>query len=220
MNEFDTENGFITPKEAKELLHITDKTLRIWAEEGKIGCIRTPSNVRRYNSKDIKRILNGGITPPEKQKICYCRVSSPKQMDDLKRQEDFFRQKYPSHVLVTDIGSGINWKRKGLKTILEQAMQGNISEIVVTHRDRLCRFAFDLLEHIFSINGVKLMVLNEKNGESTSKDLADDIMSIVHIYSCREMGRRRYKSKENKTVSDFRTEENTKRMDEGEKICL
>ena len=220
MNEFDTENGFITPKEAKELLHITDKTLRIWAEEGKIGCIRTPSNVRRYNSKDIKRILNGGITPPEKQKICYCRVSSPKQMDDLKRQEDFFRQKYPSHVLVTDIGSGINWKRKGLKTILEQAMQGNISEIVVAHRDRLCRFAFDLLEHIFSINGVKLMVLNEKNGESTSKDLADDIMSIVHIYSCREMGRRRYKSKENKTVSDFRTEENTKRMDEGEKICL
>ena len=220
MNEFDTENGFITPKEAKELLHITDKTLRIWAEEGKIGCIRTPSNVRRYNSKDIKRILNGGITPPEKQKICYCRVSSPKQMDDLKRQEDFFRHKYPSHVLVTDIGSGINWKRKGLKTILEQSMQGTISEIVVAHRDRLCRFAFDLLEHIFSINGVKLMVLNEKNGESTSKDLANDMLSIVHIYSCREMGRRRYKSKENKTVSDFRTEENTKRMDEGEKICL
>ena len=220
MNEFDTENGFITPKEAKELLHITDKTLRIWAEEGKIGCIRTPSNVRRYNSKDIKRILNGGITPPEKQKICYCRVSSPKQMDDLKRQEDFFRQKYPSHVLVTDIGSGINWKRKGLKTILEQSMQGNISEIVVAHRDRLCRFAFDLLEHIFSINGVKLLVLNEKNGESTSKDLADDIMSIVHIYSCREMGRRRYKSKENKTVSDCRTEENTKKLDGCEKICL
>ena len=220
MNEFDTENGFITPKEAKELLHITDKTLRIWAEEGKIGCIRTPSNVRRYNSKDIKRILNGGITPPEKQKICYCRVSSPKQMDDLKRQEDFFRQKYPSHVLVTDIGSGINWKRKGLKTILEQAMQGNISEIVVAHRDRLCRFAFDLLEHIFSINGVKLMVLNEKNGESTSKDLADDIMSIVHIYSCREMGRRMYKSKENKTVPKCGPEENSKRMDEGEKVCL
>ena len=55
MNEFDTENGFITPKEAKELLHITDKTLHIWAEEGKIGCIRTPSNVRRYNSKDPLR---------------------------------------------------------------------------------------------------------------------------------------------------------------------
>jgi len=218
MNEFDTENGFITPKEAKELLHITDKTLRIWAEEGKIGCIRTPSNVRRYNSKDIKRILNGGITPPEKQKICYCRVSSPKQMDDLKRQEDFFRQKYPSHVLVTDIGSGINWKRKGLKTILEQSMQGNISEIVVAHRDRLCRFAFDLLEHIFSINGVKLMVLNEKNGESTSKDLADDIMSIVHIYSCREMGRRRYKSKENKTIPECRPEDNIKKLDGGESL--
>jgi predicted site-specific integrase-resolvase len=122
--------------------------------------------------------------------------------------------------LVTDIGSGINWKRKGLKTILEQSMQGNISEIVVAHRDRLCRFAFDLLEGIFSINGVKLLVLNEKNGESTSKDLADDIMSIIHIYSCREMGRRRYKSKENKTLSECGPEENTKRMDEDEKVCL
>ena len=218
MNEFDTENGFITPKEAKELLHITDKTLRIWAEEGKIGCIRTPSNVRRYNSKDIKRILNGGITPPEKQKICYCRVSSTKQMDDLKRQEDFFRQKYPSYVLVTDIGSGINWKRKGLKTILEQSMQGNISEIVVAHRDRLCRFAFDLLEYIFSANGVKLLVLNETKGESSSKDLADYVMSIVHIYSCREMGRRRYKSKENKTIPECRPEDNIKKLDWGESL--
>ena len=220
MNEFDIENGFFTPKEARELLHISDKTLRIWAEEGKIGSIRTPSNIRRYNSKDIKRILNGGINPPEKQKICYCRVSSPKQMDDLKRQEDFFRQKYPSYDVVTDIGSGINWKRKGLKTILEQSMQGNISEIVVAHRDRLCRFAFDLLEYIFSANGVKLLVLNETKGESSSKDLADDIMSIVHIYSCREMGRRRYKSKENKTIPECRPEDNIKKLDGGEKICL
>jgi putative resolvase len=218
MNEFDIENGFITPKEARELLHISDKTLRIWAEEGKIGSIRTPSNIRRYNSKDIKRILNGGITPPEKQKICYCRVSSPKQMDDLKRQEDFFRQKYPSYNVVTDIGSGINWKRKGLKTILEQSMQGNISEIVVAHRDRLCRFAFDLLEYIFSANGVKLLVLNETKGESSSKDLADDIMSIVHIYSCREMGRRRYKSKENKTIPECRPEDNIKKLDGGESL--
>jgi len=139
---------------------------------------------------------------------------------DLKRQEDFFRplKEHPSHVLVTDIGSGpVNGgKEKVLKPFWNREASKEISRPlrrVVAHRDRLCRFAFDLLEHIFSINGVKLLVLNEKNGESTSKDLADDIMSIVHIYSCREMGRRRYKSKENKTVSDCRTEENTKKLD-------
>ena len=211
MNEHIIENGFITPKEARDLLHITNKTLRIWADEGKIGSIRTPSNIRRYDSKDIKRILNGGINPPEKQKICYCRVSSPSQMDDLKRQENFFRKEYPSYVVVTDIGSGINWKRKGLKTILEQSIQGNISDIVIAHRDRLCRVAFDILEYIFKISGVKLLVLDEKSGESSSKDLADDIMSIVNIYSCREMEKRQYKSKENNTLSD--TEENTTKID-------
>ena len=219
-NEHNIENEFITPKEARNLLHITNKTLRIWAEEGKINSIRTPSNIRRYSSKDIKRILTGSITSSEKQKICYARVSSSKQVDDLERQKDFFRQKFPSHLVVTDIGSGINWKRKGLQTILEQSMQKNISEIVVAHRDRLCRFAFELLEYIFSINGVKLLVLHEKNGESSSTDLADDIMSIVYVYSCREMGKRRYKSKENKIVSHTRPEENITSMDGNTEICI
>jgi putative resolvase len=100
-------------------------------------------------------------------------------------------------------------------------MQGNISEIVVAHRDRLCRFAFDLLEYIFFANGVKLLVLNETKGESSSKDLADDPIfngSIVHIYSCREMGRRRYKSKENKTIPECRPEDNIKKLDGGESL--
>jgi predicted site-specific integrase-resolvase len=83
-------------------------------------------------------------------------------MDDLERQKAFFRSKFRDHNLVADIGSGINWKRKGLKTILEQSMQGKISQIVVAHRDRLCRFAFELLESIFKINGVELLVLDEE----------------------------------------------------------
>ena len=74
----------------------------------------------------------------KKKKIAYCRVSSKKQADDLERQKNFFTTKFPDYELVTDIGSGINWKRKGLKTILESAMSGDISELVVAHRDRLC----------------------------------------------------------------------------------
>jgi predicted site-specific integrase-resolvase len=104
--------------------------------------------------------------------------------------------------LVADIGSGINWKRKGFKTLLEQSMQRKISQIVVAHRDR---FAFELLESIFKINGVELLVLDEETHQSSQSELADDILSIIHIYSCRAMGKRRYDSKKNKDLSDTRS---------------
>jgi len=211
---------YITGKEAREILQITTKTLRIWDIEGKISTIRTPSNIRRYSLKDIERIINGGTSPIEKQKICYARVSSYKQVDDLERQKDFFRTKFPNHELVTDIGSGINWKRKGLQTLLVRAMQGHISEVVVAHRDRLCRFAFELLEWIFSQSGVKLLVLDQTENQSSESELANDILSIIHIYSCKQMGKRRYKNKKNTSVSNSATEEKNEGMDGNEEICI
>ena len=101
-------------------------------------------------------------------------------------------QEYPDHELITDIGSGINWKRKGLKKILEQTMLGNVEQVVVAHRDRLCRFAFELIEFIFESNNVKLLIIDTKVGESVNNELVDDILSIIHVYSCRAMGKRRY----------------------------
>ena len=204
---------WITTKKTTELLSITTKTLRIWDQESKIRTIRTPSNQRRYNLSDIQYIINGYNNTTKKEKICYCRVSSKKQMDDLERQKDFFRSRYPEHILVTDIGSGINWKRKGLKTILDKSMRGDISEVVVAHRDRLCRFAFELLEWIFSTNKVRLLVLNENKEQSSNQELSDDILSIIHVYSCRKMGRRRYTNKENTDISKPKSEKNIDAMD-------
>jgi predicted site-specific integrase-resolvase len=117
--------------------------------------------------------------------------------------------------LVTDVGSGINWKRKGLTTILDKAMHGDISEVVVTHRDRLCRFAFELLEWIFKRNGVKLVVLNEEKDHSSDKDLTDDILSIIHVYSNRKIGKRSYKYKntENTSIPNSNTTTSTETVD-------
>jgi predicted site-specific integrase-resolvase len=209
------EDEYITTKEAKEISKVTVKTLRLWDKEGKIRTIRTSSNIRRYNIKDIQNIINNSDPDETKEKICYCRVSSREQMDDLDRQKDFFRNKFPTHILVTDVGSGINWKRKGLTTILDKAMHGDISEVVVAHRDRLCRFAFELLEWIFKRNGVKLVVLNEEKDHSSDKDLTDDILSIIHVYSCRKMGKRRYKNKntENTSIPNSNTTTSTETMD-------
>lgn len=198
---------------ATNLLHITSQTLRKWDKEGKISTIRTPSNVRMYSLKDIHYIL--GWNPPSfsKTKVAYCRVSSKKQMDDLERQQDFFRSKFPDHELVTDIASGVNWKRKGLQTILERAMSGELSEVVVAHRDRLCRFAFELVAWIFKINSVRLVVLDQEENKNSETDLADDILSIIHVYSCRRMGRRRYKNSKNQIIPKRITKKVTKRMD-------
>ena len=205
---------YVNTKKAKDLLQITPKTLRIWDKEGKIRTLRTLSRQRRYNLEDIQNISGRNTLNKKKEKICYCRVSSPKQVDDLGRQTDFFRSKFPDHIVVTDVSSGINWKRKGLKTILDKAMHRDISEVVVAHRDRLCRFAFELLEWILDQNGVKLVVLDEENGESNDKELSDDILSIIHVYSYRKMGRRRYKNKENTTLSNATTKENNEELDD------
>ena len=142
-------------------------------------------------------------------------------MDDLKRQSDFLRRECPDHILVTDIGSGVNWKRKGLQTILEGAIQGRISEVVVAHRDRLCRFAFELLDFLFHSLGVELIVLDKEEGKSNEQELTDDIISIIHIFSCRNMGRRRYSTNQkNPVVSHQGATSEIKTMDGDHQIHL
>ena len=209
------EHVFVKPKVILETLGITDSTLRKWADQGKIHSIRTPSGHRLYDTSHLQSLLIQSLPPPSSQrkKYCYCRVSSSKQMDDLGRQEDFFRQRFPHHILVSDVASGINWKRKGLKTLLEQSMSGDIEEIVVAHRDRLCRFAFELLQFIFDSNKTRLVVLDQETNQSSEKELVDDILSILHVYSCRSMGRRRCKNKENKDLSESTTEGHSQKMD-------
>lgn len=206
---------FLKPKEVRETLGIQDSTLRSWADQGKIRFIRTPYGQRLYDQYDLLSLLNVPPSSPsiQKQKYCYCRVSSSKQVDDLERQISFFRQEFPDHILVSDVASGINWKRKGLKTLLEQSLSGNISEIVVAHRDRLCRFTFELLEFIFQLNDTRLVVLDQETDQSSDRELADDILSIVHVYSCRSMGKRRYHHKKGASLPDDSSTEDIKTVD-------
>ncbi len=213
---------YISTKTARKILGVTTTTLVNWSKTGKIKFIISPSGSRLYDSQDICNIVGKPNDTIQKRKICYCRVSSQKQTDDLERQQDFFKSKYPHHTLVTDIGSGINWKRKGLKSILEQSLSGTIDEIVVAHRDRLCRFGFELIEFILDTCKVKLIVCNDNKSESKDSDLADDILSIVHIYSCRNMGRRRYTNalSKDKNVSKQSAETDIQKMDGNSEICV
>lgn len=196
-------NEYVSVKTAKQLLGVSAQTLRNWDREGKVRTTRNNggSGHRLFNKEDICSLTSCNFPVQEKRKVAYCRVSSKKQDNDLKRQQDFFKHEYPDYDLVTDIGSGLNWKRKGFKAILEQAMRRELGVLLVKHRDRLCRFAFELVRFILESNGVELVVLEDFEDESGAQELADDILSIVHVYSCRQMGKRRYTVQANQVIS-------------------
>ncbi len=187
---------YVSSQEACKLFQVSISTLRRWDNEGKIDTYRTAGKQRRYSTQLLTKTNNTITNDVQKQKICYCRVSSTHQKNDLQRQKEYLKSKYPDYRIIQDIGSGINWKRSGLKTILELAMQKKLETVVVAHRDRLCRFAFELIQWILEKNEVKLVVLNESIC-STEQELAEDLLSIIHVFSCKQMGKRRYKKEDN-----------------------
>ena len=119
MNNYD----YYRPEDVCRILKITSRTLARWNKEGKLNFIRTEGKHRRYLKKDIdsRRIKPDKI----RKRICYCRVSTSGQKEDLDRQIQFFKLNYPDYTIISDNGSGINFKRKGFKTILESAIKGD-----------------------------------------------------------------------------------------------
>jgi predicted site-specific integrase-resolvase len=115
---------YVSGKKAKEMLGISDATLRRWDEQQNIKTIRMPGGKRLYNVKEFLALRDPIKSENNRRKICYCRVSSTKQSDDLQRQIKQMSDEYPNTEIVSDIGSGINFKRKGLQTILESCFKG------------------------------------------------------------------------------------------------
>lgn len=172
-------------RKASEVLGVHPNTLRKWADSGKLKTIRSPAGQRMYDLEEFLSPLQG------RRKVCYCRVSSVKQKDDLDRQVAYLKNLYPEHEIITDIGSGLNFKRKGLLSLLESINSGEVQTVVVAHRDRLARFGFELIQWLAAKNNTELLVL-DKTSLSPTEELTRDLLSIVHIFSCRAHGLRRY----------------------------
>lgn len=187
-----------------KLVNVKPNTIRGWTKTGKISFVKTPTGQTLYHQEQFHKMFNIFPSVQEKKKIIYCRVSSSKQVKDgdLDRQIEFIKSKYPNHTIISDCASGVNWKRKGLKSILELSMQGNLEELVVAHKDRLSRFGFELIEWIVSSNGGKIIVLDDEKTKSSDQELAEDLLSIIHIYTCKAMGRRRYNSKKTENYEE------------------
>lgn len=197
---------YYTTKQAAEILGVHPNTLRRWADNGDISHIRTQYNQRRY---DVDSYLG---TARETRIVCYCRVSSYKQKDDLERQVSFMQGRFPGAEIVKDIGSGINFKRKGLTSILDRCLNGDKFELVVAHKDRLARFGTELIRWIVEKNGGKLVVLSE-DSLAPEQELTQDLLTILHVFSCRMHGLRSYKDKIAKDFAHEGTEEDIQAMD-------
>ena len=178
---------YIPGRKAAALLGIHQNTLRRYADEGQIRAFRTKSGQRRY---DVDAYLRESA---DAALVCYCRVSSAKQRDDLARQVAFMREQHPEAEIIQDIGGGLNWKRKGLVSLLERLQRGDKLRIVVAHRDRLARFGFELVQWLAEQNGGGIVVLDNLE-HSPEQELTEDILAILHTFSCRLHGLRRYRN--------------------------
>lgn len=200
-------SNYVTPKTARQRLGVSDNALKDWDAKNIIKTIRTPGGKRLY---DISYFNTKECQDHSKEKrfqICYCRVSTIGQKEDLNRQIEDMRKRFPNAKIISDIASGINFKRKGLRTILELSSKGFVSEVVVAYRDRLCRFSFELIEWFFQLHGVKLLVLNQAmETTSNNTELVEDILAIINVFNCRINGQRRYKNciKKNQQIEEVK----------------
>jgi putative resolvase len=210
MNEANKiKSNFVAMAQAVSITGLSGQTLRELADREEIACYRTPGGTRRFSVASLREMCgnapqtNGGNDGREREKLnfIYARVSTSGQVGDLARQIEYLRSvvesRFGDHFdIVQDVASGLNFKRRGLRTILDACLQNRIGTVAIAHRDRLCRFAYDLVEHIVVRAGGQVVVCDDSNKHITrEQELADDLLSIVHVYSCRQLGRRRYARK-------------------------
>lgn len=174
---------------------VTVKTLQRWDRTGKLPAKRTQTNRRYYTEDDLCKVLK---TPKAKPAtICYCRVSSQAQRTDLKNQRRVMEEYVVSAGLsdveiVEEIGGGLNFTRPKFLQLIFDICSGNVGMLVVAHKDRLCRFGFELIKQLCDHYGCELRVLDQTR-LSPENEMVQDLMTIVHCFSSRLYGLRNYR---------------------------
>jgi putative resolvase len=184
----------ISINEAADLLGVTAKTLRLWEKEGKIKSIRTEGGHRRYLVADLI-----GTKTEKSLTVAYARVSSHDQKEDLKRQEIVLESYCASHgynfEVISDLGSGLNYKKKGLIKLIKLLCSHQVDRLVITHKDRLLRFGSELIFALCEIFSCEVVIINRSEDSTFEEDLAHDVLEIITVFSARLYGSRSHKNK-------------------------
>ena len=190
---------YYSAKTVTQILGVTAQTLRNWDKEGKLKPSYTKSNgYRYYSEEDVLAYTKERDRKKERKLVGYVRVSSKKQEDDLFRQKESL-EKYlistnQEYEIISDIGSGINYNKPGLRKLIEKINKKEVDEIVVLYKDRLLRYGFELIEYFASLNNVKIKVLDKTN-KTKDEELVEDLVQIITVFSCKIQGKRKSKTK-------------------------
>lgn len=186
-------NNYVPRREACKILGIHYHTLYKLANKGEIETMKVGGQ-NLYNV--VKYMNDKGLNTKPRRKICYCRVSSIKQKQDLERQIEYMKNKYDKHEIISDIGSGLNMNREGLNKIIDYAINGEIEELVIAYKDRLTRFGYELIENIIKKYSNGIIKIENKNEEKTpEEEITKDIITIMNVYVAKINGSRKYKNK-------------------------
>ena len=170
-------------------------TVRRWERDGKLTAKRLPSGHRYFDESDVRAVM--GFAPEKRLTVVYCRVSSAGQRDELASQVDAMEQYCRAGAIAVDewiqeVGGGMNFKRIRFLGLIERIQRGEIERVLIAHKDRLVRFGFDLLDHLSREHGCEIVVINQTS-LSPEQEMAEDLLAIVHTFSCRLYGMRKYK---------------------------
>ena len=182
------ESQYVNSKTILQRWAVSTSSLRRWSAQHRINEVRTPGGRRLYKLSDVELLLSA--KSETRTVTAYARVSTVKQSEDLARQVKVLRSGGCTEIF-SDVASGMNWKRQGLLNLLQKVHEGKVQSITVTHKDRLCRFAFELVEWILSRNQTRLIVLDKEPAVvEDTQELAEDLMAIVTSFSTRYYGKR------------------------------
>lgn len=190
---------YYTIHEFSKLVGKTPQTLRNWDKKGLLIPHHTGANGYRYYSHDqLKQVLNIKEDKKSKVIIGYCRVSSYKQKDDLQRQVEnmklYLGKQNKNYEIIEDIGSGINYTKKGLRTLLRKIVNDEVEKVVVLYKDRLLRFGFELVEYIANLYGCEIEVIDSTE-KTEQQELVEDLVQIITVFSCKLQGKRANKAR-------------------------
>ena len=188
---------YYTIHEVSKILGVSAQTLRNWDRSGKLKPNhKSPNGYRYYSEKELNALLN--VKSPTGKTVGYCRVSSPKQRECLERQEEKMRmyllaQGKPFEI-ISEIGSGINYKRKGLQELIKGMSNRSISKVVVLYKDRLTRIGFELIEYLAELYGCEIEIIDTTE-RTEQEELVEDLVQIITVFIGKLQGTRAKKAK-------------------------
>jgi predicted site-specific integrase-resolvase len=185
------------PKDFAELLGVSVKTLQRWDRDGILKANRTPTDRRYYTYDQYLQFKGINTVEDNREIVIYARVSTRNQKDDLKNQVEFLKTFCNSKGMIVsqcieDFGSGLNYNRKKWNQLLNEVMENKIKTIVISNKDRFIRFGYDWFEKFCEKFHTSIIVVNNET-LSPNEELVQDIISILHVFSCRLYGLRKYK---------------------------